>query len=76
MEILDLIVMRDIQDTRDCTDCAWIAQVTDPVIFKELESAGHSTNELCGRRVGLVMLPSPCTYGASYDAMHLWKIRE
>ena len=31
--------MRDIQDTRDCTDCAWIAQVTDPVIVKELESA-------------------------------------
>lgn len=66
---LNLMVQRNIEISRDCTDSAWIAQATNFDDFEELESAWRATNLLCGQRLGAVTLPD--TEPADYETRFL-----
>lgn len=56
-ETLRLVIMRDIEDVRSCTDHAWINQIADPADFEEYEKAWQATNEECDRKVGSLRSP-------------------
>lgn len=53
VEMLYVLIVRDLQDTWSCDERAWISQVTHPDDFGECAEAWRATHAECWRRLGL-----------------------